>query len=215
MVKGSLVVLALTATVAHAQENSEIGRNPGATVSPGEGEVVAARSLVPRPDAGAGTPDGGVDGVGAVKEPTMAPAGLADCSVLESLLNDRAPAVRHYAAPPAPPSDDRRNEWDRAPYVGAVVRCGQRYFLQVHSQSTARMRDVLSADSWIIDQARVEGPQGETLQVAKPEFRQQAFRWGINVIVAEAPPGTKLSMLKVHMVGKDGWVAQTTVEELP
>jgi len=206
MVRGLLVVLALTATVAHAQDNSEIARNPGATAPPGVDKVVASRSPVRRRDAGIGTPDGGVDGGVAVKESTLALAGLADCSVLESLLNNRAPAVRHFAAPPAQPAKDRYRGWGQAPHVRSVVRCGQRYFLQVHSQS---------ADSWIVDHARVEGPQGETLQVAKPEFRQQVVAWDINVIVAEAPPGMKLSMLKVHMVGKDGRVAQTTVEALP
>ena len=207
MVRSMMVVLTLTGTVAHAQENPEIARCPGATAPPGEGKVVlASRSPAPGRDAGSGAPDGGTDAGSAVKTIVDRTSPLvADCSVSEALLSGQAPAVRYYAAPPAPPNG-QRNEWNQAPFVGSVVRCGQRFFLQVYSQS---------ASSWVIDRARVEGPQGETPKVGKPQFRPQGQAWDINLIVAEAPPGVSLSMLTLHMLGEDGRVAQTTVKDLP
>jgi len=206
MVRGSLVVLALTATVAHAQGNSEIARDPGATTLPGEGTVVVSRSPVPGRDAGTGTPGGGVDTGAAVKAIGASTSPLvADCSVSETLLSGQAPAVRYYAAP-ARPAKGQYREWGQAPHVQSIVRCDRRLYLQVYSQS---------ADSWIIGHARVESPQGKTLPVAEPKYRQQGWAWDINLIAVEVPSGAKLFRLKLHMVGKDGRVAQTTVEDLP
>lgn len=67
----------------------------------------------------------------------------------------------------------------------------------------------------MIDRARLEGPKGEVLPVVALHFNDLKDDIGINVIVAEASPGPKRSKLNLHLVGRDGRVAQLEVREIP
>jgi hypothetical protein len=99
--------------------------------------------------------------------------------------------------------------WRQAPYVASVSHCGQVFVFQVQSRSQ---------EAWVIRQARLEGPNGEVLQVeallSKVLPVGQRHRT-VNVIVARAPAGAKLSRLRLDLSGEDGRVAQTEAVDLP
>lgn len=95
---------------------------------------------------------------------------------------------------------------ERPPFVASVAHCGQRYIFQVKSSTR---------DAWIIKGARLEGPNGEVLRVIALTFDALQDRWSVNVIVADAPLGVKVSKLKLHLTGQDGRVAQPEARDLP
>ena len=69
-------------------------------------------------------------------------------------------AVRIYSPPPA---QSRKRSKEKPPYVGAAMRCGNRYIFQVMSESK---------EPWAIKQATLEGPNGEALQVRRLSFKK-------------------------------------------
>lgn len=116
--------------------------------------------------------------------------------------------TRDYEAPPRSQATTS-NGWQQIPYVKSVTRCGHLLVLLVESQSR---------DAWVIRQARLEGPDREVLQVTA--LRSNAIKYlkspiSVNVITAKAPPGSKLSRLKLDLSGEDGRVAQAEVGQLP
>ena len=135
-------------------------------------------------------------------------AGHHDCSSVETYLGGGELAVRTYSAPPSSEASGSKG-WKRAPYVASVSHCGQVFVFQVMSRSQ---------EAWVIRQARLEGPNGEVLQVEAllskvlPVGRRHLT---VNVIVARAPAGAKLSRLRLDLSGEDGRVAQTEAVDLP
>jgi hypothetical protein len=143
----------------------------------------------------------------ATKPRNTAATGTAghDCSSVETYLGGGELTVRTYPAPPASEASGAKG-WKRAPYVASVSHCGQVFVFQVRSRSR---------DAWVIRQARLEGPNGELLQVDALFSREAPDRRSVNVIVARAPVGTRLSRLRLDLTGEDGRVAQAEVGDLP
>jgi len=129
----------------------------------------------------------------------------ADCSSVETYLGGGQLTVRTYPAPPNSEASGAKG-WKRAPYVASVSHCGQLFVFQVKSQSR---------EAWVIRQARLEGPNGELLQVDALRSGELPDHWSVSVIVARAPAGAKLSNLRLDLSGEDGRVAQAEVRDLP
>ena len=131
----------------------------------------------------------------------------ADCSGYNALLDGAPPVVRTYAPPSSASAESKQNAWKQPPFVGAIERCDNLYLVQVVSESKA---------PWIVAQARVEGPDGEALEVHAFGFKElKGTRLVINVIVAEAPPGVRHPDLTLHLVGENGRVAQVEARDVP
>jgi len=211
MARGLMMVLAFATTVAQAQEATKAGKGTN-RAAPSEGEL-RATVLTPPPVSGPRTAPlsrSTVSRAGGVAAGSMsgksAPDKRADCSGYNALLNGAPPVVRTYAPPSLAP-DPNQNAWRQPPYVGAIERCDNLYLVQVVSRSMA---------PWIVSQARVEGPNGEALHVHAFGFKElEGKRRGINVIVAEAPPGVRHPNLTLHLVGENGRVAQVEARNVP
>jgi len=207
MLRGLMVVLALAATVARAQEaKAASSSGEAAPAKAGEREIVLASRTTPEAHPpplarSAGSRDAGADAGTVGRETIFAPD-----AVIATYLEGGTPVVRSYQEPASEPQGTRDNSWEQAPFVRSITRCGRLYIFQVWSRSK---------DTWVVDRARLEGPKGETLQVNALHFNQVEGGWDINVIKAEAPPGTKFSKLKFHLTGQDGRVAQPEARELP
>ena len=67
---------------------------------------------------------------------------------------------------------------------------------------------------WAITQAKLEGPNGEALQVRSLSFKT-AGELDVNIIVAEAPPGVEVSSLRLNLTRADGSMAQLQAGDLP
>jgi len=139
-----------------------------------------------------------------VTRPAATPA-TTDCSVVEALLGDAALAIRKYGAPPA---EHDNSPWKTAPWVWRASRCGNRYFIQVKSRSS---------EPWVLQQARLEGPNGVVLKVDGVRSRSRRDGWDVNIIVAEVPEDAKAEfpLLRVHLAGEDGRVAVLDKVVLP
>jgi len=200
-----MVVLALAATAAHAQEVKAAGHTGAATAANEDPPpIVLASRSTPEPRSSPlarspGSPDSGDAGT-TIREGTA-----ATDYVISTYLEGGGPVVRTYQAPASGPQEEPENVWERAPYVRSITRCGRFYIFQVWSSST---------DAWAIDRARLEGPKGAALQVVAVHSTVRDYL-SINVIVAAAPPETKLSKVKLHLTGQDGRVAQPEARDLP
>jgi len=206
MARGLMVVLAVAATAAHAQEAKGGGSTDPATSDGEEGAIMLAARTTPEPRSvplarNAGAPDAGTDAGTMIRESTS-----TTDYVISTYLSGGLPAVRTYQEPAQGAQEAQGNAWEQAPYVKSITRCGQLYIFQVLSEST---------NAWAIDRVRLEGPKGEALRVIALHSSTVGDRRSVNVIVAEAPPGTKLSKLKLHLTGQDGRVAQPEARDLP
>jgi len=130
----------------------------------------------------------------------------ADCSIVETFRTGGAPTVRTYQVPPPEIRTPRDNAWDRAPYVKAVARCGRLLIFQVVSHSK---------DAWVVDRATLEESRGETFQANVLPFNTLEDGHSVNVIAAKVPAAVNFSKLKLHLVGKDGRVAEPEARDLP
>jgi hypothetical protein len=128
-----------------------------------------------------------------------------DCSGYQTLLSGDVPAVRTYAPPPPARPGETTDFWEHASYVKAVQRCGNLYLVQIWSPVP-----------WTIAHARVEGPNGEALEVnAVGSGKVPGNDWGINVIAVQAPRGVTFPTLTLHLMGEDGRVALVDARDLP
>ena len=202
-----MVLFAFAATVAQAQEAKKAAEGAQRAVLR-EGQQppsLPASRLALQPSAvplskKAGAPDGGA-GAGSVAGEGTSDE-LAPCPAVWALLDDGTVGVRVYSPPPP----KQREDWTERPtYVSTAMRCGSRYIFQVKSRST---------EPWAIEHARLEGPNGETLQVRSLSFKK-GRDCDINIIVAEAPPGVAVASLKLDLTGPAGRVAKLEAGNLP
>jgi len=209
----AIVVFTLAAFAAQAQETK--GAEPAASTVAGvqqekvEQPLLLASRTAPATltgPSGTASPAGGANAgakpaEGTAVEPT-------DCRIAETYLVLEKLVTRDYEAPIRSQATSS-NGWQQTPYVASVTRCGHLFVLQVVS---------LSRDVWVVRQARLEGPGREVLQTRA--LRSNAVNTlkgpiAVNVITAKAPPGAKLSRLKLDLSGEDGRVAQVEVGDLP
>lgn len=209
MLRGlAIVVSALAALAAQAQE--AVSEQPASGASGAADQVNAKRPVMLASRAAPSTTSdhaavsigNGADAGTKPQEGAPAKVAASDCSVVETYLAGGTLAVRTYEAPP----DSRTSGWKRAPYVTSVTRCGRLYILQVMS---------VSQDTWVIRQARLEGPGGVVLPVEALHLGTGPAQRTVNVIVARASAGKKLLRLKLDLTGEDGRVAQAEVGDLP
>jgi hypothetical protein len=217
MVRGFVVLVsALAAVAAQAQDpvssKAEAEAGAAATVprKTDDHAVMLASRSAPVPSsvqlsANARSPSPGArSDAGTTTSAT--PTSASDCSIVESLLGGSAPDVRTYR-PPSSGLASNSTSWGKAPYVAAIAHCGDLYILQVRSHSR---------DAWVVQRARrLEGPDGAVLQVEALRSRTLRASWTVNVIVAKAAPGAKLSKLRLHLSGEDGRVVQVEAEDVP
>lgn len=201
-----MVVLAFGGTVARAQDanNAAEGTQRAGLPEPERPAMALASRLAPQTPAEplslkGSSRDGGADAGSLAAEGTSDK--LADCPVFEGVLKGRILAVRTYP----PPAKSRKNPRENPPYVGAAIRCGNRYVLEVMSKSK---------EPWVIKQATLVGPNGEVLQVQRLGF-EKGRDWDVNGILADAPPEVGVTSLKLNLTGADGRVAQIDVRDLP
>jgi len=202
MARGLMVVLAFAATVAHAQEAKGGGSTDPATSEGREGTIMLVARATPAPSSAPARSTGSPDAGSTIRESNSA----ADCSIVEIFLEGGTPVVRNYQVPSSESKELQGNAWVQPPYIKSVARCGQFYIFQIRSRSKK---------AWVIDRARLEGSKDELLSITALRFKGQKGGGSINVIVAEAPPGTKFSRLKLHLTGEDGRVAQPEARDLP
>jgi hypothetical protein len=208
----AIVVSALAALAAQAQQTQATApagnSNTGGVPENAERPVMLASRTSPDSTSGAPqtvapgeSPDAGTKPRNAVATGTV----RLDCSSVETYLGGGELTVRTYPAP-----DDSEasatSGWKRAPYVASVSHCGQVFVFQVRSRSR---------EAWVIRQARLEGPGGVVLRVEALYPGEHADHRSVNVIVARAPVGAKLSRLKLDLSGEDGRVAQAEAVDLP
>jgi hypothetical protein len=183
-----MMMLALAATVAHAQESSEVSEATQPAVALASPPTPASQSSPLVPSAGSS----GGDGV--------------RCLV-DAYSTGGKPAIRDYQPPArSAAGGSETSPWEQAPYVSSVTHCGRFYIVQVLS---------MSKDPWAIGHARVEDGHGNVLRVDDLSFNPLKGRFGVNVIVAEAPPGANVPTLTLDLMGTDGRVAQIVVKETP
>jgi hypothetical protein len=210
----AIVVSALAALAAQAQQ-AQIAVPATSTSTAGEPEnterpvMLASRTSPGSTSAAAQTAPPAESPDAGMKPRITAATGPAghDCSSVETYLGGGDLAVRTYSAPPNSEASGAKG-WKRAPYVASVSHCGQVFVFQVQSRSQ---------EAWVIRQARLEGPNGEVLQVEALLSRElpAGQHRSVNVIVARAPVGAKLSRLRLDLSGEDGRVAQTDAVDLP
>jgi len=205
MMRSSLIVVsALAAFAAQAQEGKRTEVDAAQPASASEKVerpvLVASRTNPPATvDTRAAAPASGGE---PKAQSAGTPAERADCSAVESFLDGTELAVRTYEEPHAAPA----RGWMRAPFVAAVARCGRLYILQVRSKSR---------EPWVVRQARVAVPSGVVLHVEALRSGALPDERAFNVVVVRAPPGAKLSTLRLDLSGEDGRVAQAEAGNLP
>ncbi len=131
----------------------------------------------------------------------------ADCSIVRTYLGGSTPAIRVSRSPSPERRGPREQLWGlELPYLKSVARCGHLYVFQVWTRSK---------DAWVIDRARLEGPKSEVFPAVALHFNGLNDGIGVNVIVTEALPGPKPPKSRLHLIGRDGRVAQLEAMELP
>lgn len=208
MVRGLMVVLAFAAT-AQAQDVSKAakGTNPAAQQNGAQAATPLASQSAPGSRTGPLSPSTGTGRVSAGSGAGEDTSDMtADCSIVETLLHNDIPAVRIYQPPRSAQTGMPKDAGEQAPYLAAVVRCGRVYIFQIRTQSK---------DLFVIGEARLEGPNGETLRVTALRSRKEGWSWDINVIVAEAPPGMEVPKIKLNLMSEDGRAAQLEAGGLP
>lgn len=124
-------------------------------------------------------------------------------AVVAAMLNGEQVFSRQYERP------REAQDWTKpmvkgSPFVGAAVRMGRRYFLQVRS---------VSSGPWKVDQAKLKGPDGELLKVESIHWAMlqepDGLNRNINVIVAEVPEDAspEYALRSIELIGQDASLA--------
>lgn len=208
----AIVVSALAAFAAQAQQTQAAApaesTNTVGVPENAKPPVMLASRTSPGSTSGAAQTVAPAEGPDVGTKPRNTPATGSvrpDCSSVETYLGGGQLTVRMYPAPSDSEASGSKG-WKKAPYVASVTHCGQVFVFQVRSQSR---------EAWVIRQARLEGPNGEVLQVEALYPGELPDHRSVNVIVARVPVGVKLARLKLDLSGEDGRVAQAETGDLP
>lgn len=120
-----------------------------------------------------------------------------DGSIMKALLDDEKLElrVRHYDQPP--PAVDQPEIGTADFFVKTAVRRGNLIFIQVKS---------LEPKPFAVQEARLEGPNGEVLTVLDIRWGAHSQNTNVNVIVAEVPRRAEgdYTLTSIQLTSRDG-----------